>query len=146
MSIRRWVIAFVCVLVCMLAGVFTGLAVADTDDSIGEDQIVAESLQKLTRITTTRLLGQAVIFWKDGRAYEGVIVRMVIMIGNGQWSSRCMVGYSSTGIGPAPSYEFVSLDELEIKTQYSQMNAVIRLPPGCLIKIKEFINSPDDYR
>ena len=146
MSIKRWVIAFMCVLVFMLAGVFTGLAVADTDDSIGEDQIVAESLQQLTAIATTRLLGQEVLFWKDGRMYEGVITRMLIILGNGRWSSLCMIGYSPTGVGPIPAYEFVPPDEVKIKSSTAQAPMVIRVPPECLIQIKEFIDSSDDYK
>ena len=143
---RKWVTAFVCVLVFMLAGVFTGLAIADTDDGTSEDQIVAEALQQITGIATVRLLGQPVIFWKDGRAYEGVITRVVIMIGNGCWSSRCLIGYSPTGIGPIPAYEFVPPDEVKIKSSTAQAPMVIRVPPECLIQIKEFIDSSDDYK
>ena len=142
---KRFVMFF-CVLVFLSVGFFTGVKAADADINVDENQVIVESLQQLTAIATTRLLGQEVLFWKDGRMYEGVITRMLIILGNGRWSSLCMIGYSPTGVGPIPAYEFVPPDEVKIKSSTAQAPMVIRVPPECLIQIKEFIDSSDDYK
>ena len=139
-------VMFLCVLVVLSIGFFTGVKAADADINVDENQVIVESLQQLTAIATTRLIGQEVLFWKDGRMYEGVITRMLIILGNGRWSSRCMIGYSPTGVGPIPAYEFVPPDEVKIKSSTAQAPMVIRVPPECLIQIKEFIDSSDDYK